>query len=220
MDGLAQPRRGSRQCGPSPWTDERIEYVKARWSRGVTARQIARELGGGVTKSAVLGKIHRLGIAELSPNAWPGRWRRGAKNGRHIFHRTVERPFSWIRQGQQSLRPVWVIEAKPYVDDPGKDADISLAQRRSLLELASHDCRWPVGDPSTADFFFCGAEVLRGKPYCRAHGERARRPADDGLRGTSSARRRRTVRRTRSLEGAPKFGGKGANGCERNEEDR
>jgi hypothetical protein len=90
MDGLAQPRRGSRQCGPSPWTDERIEYVKARWSRGVTARQIARELGGGVTKSAVLGKIHRLGIAELSPNAWPRRWRRGAKNGRHIFHRTVE----------------------------------------------------------------------------------------------------------------------------------
>ena len=81
MDGLAQPRRGSRQCGPSPWTDERIEYVKARWSRGVTARQIAHELGGGVTKSAVLGKIHRLGIAELSPNAWPRRWRRGAKNG-------------------------------------------------------------------------------------------------------------------------------------------
>jgi GcrA cell cycle regulator len=118
------------------------------------------------------------------------------------------------------LRPVWVTEAKPYVDDPGKDADISLAQRRSLLELASHDCRWPVGDPSTADFFFCGAEVLRGKPYCRAHGERARRPANDGLRGTSSARRRRTIRRTRSLDGVPKFGGKGANGCERNEEDR
>jgi GcrA cell cycle regulator len=158
--------------------------VKARWSRGVPARQIARELGGGVTKSAVLGKIHRLGIAELSPNAWPGRWRRGAKNGRHIFHRTVERPFSWIRQGQQWLRPVWMIEAKPYVDDPGKDVDISLAQRRSLLELASHDCRWPVGDPSTADFFFCGAEVLRGKPYCRAHGERARRRGYQTVRST------------------------------------
>lgn len=180
--GWPNPSR-SRQCGPSPWTNERIEYVKARWSRGATARQIARELGGGVTKSAVLGKIHRLEIAQLSPNAWPRRWRRRAKKGRHTFHRTVERPFSGIRPDQQWRRPVWVIEAKPYVDDPGKDADILPAQRRTLLELASHDCRWPVGDPSTADFFFCGAEVLRGKPYCKAHDERARRSADDVLRG-------------------------------------
>jgi GcrA cell cycle regulator len=177
MEGLDQRRRDSRQCGPSPWTDERIEYVKVRWLRGVTARQIARELGGGVTKSAVLGKIHRLGIAQLSPNAWPRRWRRPAKKGR-----TVERPSSGIRQDQQWGRPIWVIEAKPYVDDPGTDADISPAQRRTLLELASHDCRWPVGDPSTAAFFFCGAEVLRGKPYCKAHDERARRSAEDVLR--------------------------------------
>jgi GcrA cell cycle regulator len=182
MDRLGQRRRESRQCGPSPWTDERIEYVKVRWLRGVTARQIARELGGGVTKSAVLGKIHRLGIAQLSPNAWPRRWRRRAKNGRHTFRRTVERPFSGIRPDQQWWRPIWVIEAKPYVDDPGKDADISPTQRRTLLELTSHDCRWPVGDPGTADFFFCGAEVLRGKPYCKAHDERARRSADDVLR--------------------------------------
>jgi GcrA cell cycle regulator len=217
MDGLAERRRESRHYGPSSWTDERIEYVKARWSRGVTARQIARELGGGVTKSAVLGKIHRLGIAQLSPNACPRRWRRRAKNGRHIFHRTVERPFSGILPGQQWRRPVWVIEAKPYVDDPGKDADISLAQRRALLELASHDCRWPVGDPSTADFFFCGAEALQGKPYCKAHDERARRSV---IARHEERKPASNDTRTRSLEGARKFGGKGANRCERNEERR
>ena len=148
MDGLAQPRRTLRQCGPSPWTNERIEYVKARWSRGATARQIARELGGGVTKSAVLGKIHRLEIAQLSPNAWPRRWRRRAKKGRHTFHRTVERPFSGIRPDQQWRRPVWVIEAKPYVDDPGKDADILPAQRRTLLEFATMTAAGPSSIPA------------------------------------------------------------------------
>jgi hypothetical protein len=65
-----------------------------------------------------------------------------------------------------------------------------------------------------------GSRQCRPSPWTDERIEYVRRPADDGLRGTSSARRRRTIRRTRSLEGVPKFGGKGANGCERNEEDR
>jgi GcrA cell cycle regulator len=218
MDRLAELRRGARQRTPSPWTDQRVAHLKARWSQGVTAREIAWELGGGLSHSAVLGKIHRLGIAELSPNAWVHRPRRGGKPCL-VFHRSVERPFGGIYRRRQWLLPIWVIEAKPYVDDPGIDADVPFAQRRSLIELTASACRWPVGDPSHPDFFFCGAEALQGKPYCAAHGARARRSADDVLQGGGSARRR-TMRRTRSLEGAAKFGGKGANECERSEEGR
>jgi GcrA cell cycle regulator len=53
------------------------------------------------------------------------------------------------------------------------DADIPLPQRRSLLELDRHACRWPIGDPRSPDFLFCGAKPRRGKPYCAAHCARA-----------------------------------------------
>ena len=165
MDGRTECRGTlRRRAAASSWTDERIAYVAERWSQGVTARQIAQELGAGISHSAVMGKIHRLGIAGLSPNAWAHRKRRGGDE-RRIPEWMVTLLVSGIPLRQERLPPVWVIKAKPYVDDPGLDADIPLAQRRSLLELASDSCRWPVGDPSTGDFFFCGAQPLQGTPY-------------------------------------------------------
>ena len=67
MNRLVELRRDRSRRAALPWTDARIAYLKARWSQGVTAQGIARELGGGISRSAVLGKIHRLGFAELSP---------------------------------------------------------------------------------------------------------------------------------------------------------
>jgi len=57
MDGLAQPRRGSRQCGPSPWTDERIEYVKARWSRAPPRDRSLGNWAAASLKAQCLGKF-------------------------------------------------------------------------------------------------------------------------------------------------------------------
>src|SRR4051812_833531 len=45
------------------WTDERVERLKKLWSDGLSASQIAAELGGGVTRNAVIGKVHRLGLS-------------------------------------------------------------------------------------------------------------------------------------------------------------
>ena len=137
MDGRTECRGTlRRRAAASSWTDERIAYVAERWSQGVTARQIAQELGGGISHSAVMGKIHRLGIAGLSPNAWAHRKRPGGDE-RRIPQWMVTLLVSGIPLRQQRPPPVWVIKVKPYVDDPGLDADIPLAQRRSLLELAS-----------------------------------------------------------------------------------
>jgi GcrA cell cycle regulator len=44
------------------WTDERVELLKKLWSEGLSASQIAGELGG-VTRNAVIGKVHRLGLS-------------------------------------------------------------------------------------------------------------------------------------------------------------
>jgi GcrA cell cycle regulator len=76
--------------------------------------------------------------------------------------------------------PSWVLEVQPYVDDPGVDADIPHAQRRSLPQLNDRVCRWPVGDPGRPGFFFCGAPRSAGKPFCAAHCQRAYRHDQKG----------------------------------------
>jgi GcrA cell cycle regulator len=163
-----------RRYATSAWTDERIELVKTLWSQGVSARRIARELGDDISRSAVLGKVHRLGIVQTSPNS--GAQRSESKNARFAARR--ERDVAGELPGSQRRLPAWVRNAEPYVDNPLVDADIPAPQRRVLLELSGRACRWPVGDPSHSDFFFCGAEAFQGKPYCVAHCARAYRPEE------------------------------------------
>jgi GcrA cell cycle regulator len=161
-----------RRYATSPWTDERIELVRTLWSQGVSAQRIARELGAGISRGAVLGKIHRLGIVEMSPNSGA---RRSERNDAQLV---VEREHDLANElpasqcefpNSQRELPAWVRDAAPYIDDPLVDADIPASQRRALLELSDRACRWPVGDPCCPDFFFCGAEAFPGKPYCVAH---------------------------------------------------
>ena len=159
----------------SPWTTERMRLLRRRWRQGARVREIAAELGYGITCNAVISKIHRLGISALSPyGGAPGR--RYAASTRPA-DRPVHAPRAvwWSRKG---LLPVWVVDARPYVETVGVDARIPRRQRRSLLELKDDACRWPVGDPRSARFFFfCGAQSLRNKPYCAEHAARAaRRP--------------------------------------------
>jgi GcrA cell cycle regulator len=178
-----------RRSLPSLWTKERIARLKARWSAGATAKEISKELAHGISRSAVLGAIRRLGLAHLSP--YGGRRGRRRKHGNYNKARDgrVKNAVAG-KAGRRSTRapapepaplsgrperqpPAWVRNAKPYVDDPRVDADVPLLQRRSFLELDKSTCRWPVGDPCRPDFFFCGARPLAGKPYCAAHAARA-----------------------------------------------
>ena len=139
-------------------------------------REIAAELGDGITCNAVISKIHRLGISALSPY--------GGAPGRRFAAKTpaADRPVYadcaawWFRKG---ALPAWVVDAKPYVETKGVDARIPRRQRRSLLELSEHTCRWPVGDPRSSRLFFCGAQPLRNKPYCTEHCARAYRHLRD-----------------------------------------
>jgi GcrA cell cycle regulator len=157
----------------SPWTKQRTRLLRRRWSQGARVREIAAELGHGITYNAVISKIHRLGISALSPyGGAPGR-RFAAKTrpaDRPVY---ADRAAWWFRKGPP---PAWVVNAKPYVEAVGADARIPRRQRRSLLDLKDDTCRWPVGDPRSSRFFFCGAQSLRNKPYCAEHAARAARP--------------------------------------------
>jgi len=156
----------------SPWTTERIRLLRRRWRQGARVREIAAELGHGITCNAVISKIHRLGISALSPyGGAPGR--RFAASTRPA-DRPVHAPRAawWFRKGPL---PAWVVNARPYVETVGADARIPRRQRRSLFELSDDTCRWPVGDPRSSRLFFCGAQSLRNKPYCAEHAARAAR---------------------------------------------
>jgi GcrA cell cycle regulator len=142
------------------WTEPRVALLKALWADGLSAGQIAAELGG-ITRSAVLGKVHRLGLEGRARVARPPRPK--AQRPR------VQRMVSVIRDRGRRLMEIVAPLPLPASDD----AQIPIAQRVSLLQLDGTTCRWPVGDPGTAEFFFCGAAPAEACVYCAAHARRA-----------------------------------------------
>jgi GcrA cell cycle regulator len=153
------------------WTDERVETLKKLWADGLSASQIAAELGG-ITRNAVIGKVHRLGLSgrAKSPSSAAPRPRK-PRSGSHMLR--VSRS---SMRGNTALAHAYELdmEAEP---EP-IDNVIPLGQRRSLLELTEETCRWPIGDPGTADFFFCGGPAITSLPYCAYHSRVAYQPAN------------------------------------------
>jgi len=77
------------------------------------------------------------------------------------------------------------VEAEPVT----YDNVVPMSQRLSLLELNEATCHWPVGDPSSPDFFFCGGKALSGLPYCAQHSRVAYQPAADRRRAPAKPSR-------------------------------
>ncbi|MGA9951461.1 MAG: GcrA family cell cycle regulator [Xanthobacteraceae bacterium] len=158
------------------WTDERVELLKKLWSDGLSASQIAAELGG-ITRNAVIGKVHRQGLsgrAKSTSSAAPRQ--RKARAPSHML-RSIGRP---AIRGNTALAHAYDIEAE--AEPELIDNIIPIGQRRTILELNEQTCRWPVGDPSSGDFFFCGGNTIGGLPYCAYHSRVAYQPASDRRR--------------------------------------
>ena len=190
---IGLPRASRRRI--SPWTKPRLRLLRRRWAQGARVREIAAELGHGISSNAVIAKIHRLGIAALSPyGGRPGR-RRVGKPRSGDWHLRGHRIGYWFRKGPP---PAWVIGAKPHLETTRADARISRRQRRSLFELNEDHCRWPVGDPSSFRFFFCGAQPVPNRPYCAEHCARAYQDARAPPRGTAPPRYSRVPSTRRS----------------------
>ncbi len=194
------------------WTEERVEILKKLWAEGKSASQIAKELGG-VTRNAVIGKIHRLGLSN----------RDGGKGGARGKAAKVEtapktaapaeaapgepapaRPAATTDTGAAEAPATEAAPAAPAADEAADMSNVTrLPQRRpvpgqplppqpstaeidpetlatvrevekkalklTLMELTERTCKWPIGDPATDEFWFCGLPVQPGKPYCEAH---------------------------------------------------
>jgi GcrA cell cycle regulator len=162
------------------WTDERVELLKKLWSDGLSASQIAAELGG-ITRNAVIGKVHRLGLSGRAKSASVGvpRQRKARSSSMLRIGRSAVR-------GNTALAHAYDVEAE---NEPELlDNIIPIGQRRTLMELSEQTCRWPIGDPGNGDFFFCGGHSVEGLPYCAYHSRIAYQPASDRRRDRRPAR--------------------------------
>lgn len=184
------------------WTDERVETLKKMWGEGQSASQVAKELGG-VTRNAVIGKVHRLGLSNRTggggttpaPQAKPApepELRQAPKPARKDEPKAApaqpERAPAFVSDDPPPPRPSNVtplrkpivpagqpLPPQPSANEISPEALAKVhevektAKRISLMELTERTCKWPIGDPATQDFYFCGLPVQQGKPYCEAH---------------------------------------------------
>jgi GcrA cell cycle regulator len=152
------------------WTDERVERLKKLWADGLSASQIAGELGG-ITRNAVIGKVHRLGLSGRAKAPSSSMPRQRKPRAPSMFR--APRP---MMRGNTALAHMPAYDYEPEPEPELIENIIPIGQRCSLLELNDSKCRWPIGDPGTAEFFFCGGAPLEGAPYCGYHSRVAYQP--------------------------------------------
>jgi GcrA cell cycle regulator len=157
------------------WTDERVELLKKLWADGLSASRIAAELGG-VSRNSVIGKVHRLGLSGRAKSA-SASVPRQRKRVQHMMR--LPRP--GVR-GNAVLAPMHVFETDVEPEPAVVENIVPMGQRCSILELNESKCRWPIGDPSAADFFFCGGKTIEELPYCGFHSRIAYQPVSERRR--------------------------------------
>jgi GcrA cell cycle regulator len=163
------------------WTEQRIEMLRKLWGQGQTASQIATLLGG-VTRNAVIGKAHRLGLT--------GRPSPIKRDGTEAGSSAPRRKSAGSQRRQQpaiapmpNLRPTVSVpvapEASPLAGTLAAGAAEARpsepvmtkapAAARNAVQAGSKSCSWPVGDPKQPGFHFCGDSAEPGRPYCAHH---------------------------------------------------
>ncbi len=141
------------------WTDERVNALMRMWVEGKSATQISSEIGG-VSRNAVIGKVHRLGIA--------------MRNGAGVRIDGAKRPAlvsADIVPLKSQAAPKTVAKVNGSLENKVRQG-VAQAKRSAphgILDLSEVTCRWPLGDPASPDFHFCGQTSVAGRPYCLEH---------------------------------------------------
>ena len=140
------------------WSDDRVTTLSKLWLDGLSASQIAKQLGG-VTRNAVIGKVHRLGLSGRGAPSAPTRAPRLA----------APRPRRPVRAAVPTARPSPPAPTSQLMPTPEEPGLVD-----TLVQLGAHACKWPIGDPKSPGFSFCGRRT-DGR-YCEAHERLGVRP--------------------------------------------
>ena len=160
------------------WTEDRVEVLTKLWADGLSASQIAKELGG-VTRNAVIGKVHRLG---LSGRAKPSRPKKVASvKSATPRKRTVTAKRTPTRTVTRPAAPI-----TPPAPPPLLAKKLPNGEYATIMTIRDHMCKWPIGDPMDDDFRFCGRKNKSGEPYCESHCNVAYQPSR--RRGSSNTK--------------------------------
>lgn len=138
------------------WTTQRIDLLKTLWADGQSASVIASHIGG-ITRNAVIGKVHRLGL--------PGRATATRTYAPRRRTETLRTRIGRTRRSTAAPRarpPRGAAKALPELA-PAPPVAVTVATLTSLT------CRWPIGDPFDAGFHFCGRTANESHPYCPHH---------------------------------------------------
>lgn len=146
------------------WTEDRVEILSKLWAEGLSASQIAKQLGG-VTRNAVIGKVHRLGLSGRATPSRPARRKVAAPRATAAAPKTII---------PRAPRPVPVA---PPPAPPMEAKPLPSGEYATILTITESTCKWPIGDPAGDDFRFCGRNTDQTSPYCTAHSRVAYQPA-------------------------------------------
>ena len=184
------------------WTDERVETLKKLWLDGLSASQIAKHLGG-VTRNAVIGKVHRLGLSGRAAPSQPAhpvfkapRPARPAPGSVPTARRAaaaVAEEKAVVAAVSQAAKPA----AAPVTAHVLAAAVEALVESRAVarveergvatvLTLGARMCKWPIGDPSSDEFTFCGRRNSDDGPYCQDHARVAYQPQHSKKKSSSN----------------------------------
>ena len=130
------------------WNEEKVNKLKELWGKGNTASQIA-EIIGGISRNAVIGKAHRLNLS--------AKIKTRAATSNQNFENSLEEKNIKSKRGRKSKFKSLIIEKDFEPENP-----------KQLEELENH-CRWPIGHPDEADFYFCGRTPMKDFSYCKLH---------------------------------------------------
>ncbi|MEP9370642.1 GcrA family cell cycle regulator [Mesorhizobium sp. KR1-2] len=173
------------------WTDERVETLRKLWAEGLSASQIAAQLGG-VSRNAVIGKVHRLKLSSRGrTTAAPARQKKPIQTTTAVKTTAAARPTAaapaprtvMASIGATALQTQFDAEpvARQYLR-PSENVVVPISRHLQLIQLTERTCKWPNGDPLTEEFHFCGNEAGETGPYCKYHSKIAFQPASERRR--------------------------------------
>ncbi|MDO8353313.1 MAG: GcrA family cell cycle regulator, partial [Aestuariivirga sp.] len=130
-----------------PWTDERVELLKKLWTEGHSASQIAARLGMGVTRNAVIGKVHRLNLSgrvtqprSTEPRA-PRKTREPSHPGRPVGSPSMPSTGNTALKTFVRVEPIQRQIALPE-PQPLRLVDLPKGGRVTILHLSDKTCKW------------------------------------------------------------------------------
>ncbi len=176
------------------WTEERVARLAKLWAEGLSASQIANDLGG-VTRNAVIGKVHRLGLSgrakpagksggSSAPRRKATTTSRASSGGGGSTYARASAPRATPRTvGNAALKMEMNVEAEPRIQQkPAEDVVVPISRKLTLMQLTESTCKWPTGDPTMPGFSFCGQTSEEDKPYCEYHSKIAFQPPNERRR--------------------------------------